>query len=98
MSERRSAPRKPCVQLVDYFDGEDFYHQVFDNISTDGMFILTQNKPQVGKRLTLCFQLNDHPLEIDAEVIQRTIYGVGVRFISENPEAMMQVQGLVAEI
>ncbi len=98
MSERRSSLRKPYVQLVDYFDGNDFYHQVFDNISMDGMFILTQNKPRVGKRLSLCFQLNDHPMEIDAEVIQRTIYGVGVRFMPDTPEEMERVQGLVSAI
>ena len=98
MNERRSSPRKPYVQLVDFFDGEEFYHQVFDNISTEGMFIMTQNKPEVGKRLTLCFQVHDQPLEIDAEVMQRSIYGIGVRFLPESLEEVERVEGLVAAI
>ena len=87
-TERRGKKRIPVKLKVDCIHEEDYIISFSKDISADGMFIHTENPPEVGKRIELHFSIDGvEKLEVPASVVwvNRTgdpkDFGLGVKFV-----------------
>jgi len=87
-AERRVKKRIPVKLKVDCIHEEDYLISFSRDISADGMFIHSENPPEVGKRIALNFSLDGvEKLEVPASVVwvnrsgAPKDFGLGVKFI-----------------
>ena len=87
-TERRVKKRIPVKLEVDCIHEEDYLISFSKDISVDGMFIHSENPPEVGKRIVLNFSIDGvEKLEVPASVVwvNRSGYpkdfGLGVKFV-----------------
>lgn len=87
-AERRGKKRIPVKFKVDCIHEEDYLISFSKDISADGMFIHTENPPEVGKRIELHFSIDGvEKLEVPASVVwvnrsgDTKDFGLGVKFI-----------------
>jgi len=87
-AERRGKKRIPVKLKVDCIHEEDYLISFSRDISADGMFIHSENPPEVGKRIALHFSIDGvEKLEVPASVVwvnrsgDLKDFGLGVRFI-----------------
>ncbi len=102
MKERRQHPRIPLIMQVSFTTNGEVYRNYTMNLSKNGMFLATDEPPNVGERLHLAFNIPGlvHPLRLIGEVrwkrekaSDEAPSGVGVEFV-EMTETCRQ---LVAE-
>ncbi|MFC1524085.1 PilZ domain-containing protein [Thermodesulfobacteriota bacterium] len=95
-AERRDNKRVPIKFDVNYVHDGDYLISFTENISVDGMFLYTENPPQVGDTILLTFtlgDLKDETLRARVMWVNQTKssqdYGIGVNFINP-PEKLQQ--------
>ncbi len=88
-ANRRIGERIPANFKVDYIHKDDYIISFNKNISVDGMFICTQQPPNVGTHLKLLFSLGElEEVEVAAIVVWVNVappskdIGMGVQFLS----------------
>lgn len=86
--ERRGKKRIPVKFKVDCIHAEDYLISFSKDISADGMFIHTENPPEVGRKIELHFSIDGvEKLKVPASVVwvnrsgEPKDYGLGVKFI-----------------
>jgi type IV pilus assembly protein PilZ len=107
-AERRKYERFATSLAVDYSSGETFLFAYLKDISEMGIFIRTDTPQEVGRDLTLRFQIDgQEPLILEGKVIWINPYresgdnlnpGMGIRFKKLTPELREKVVELVRTI
>ena len=99
--ERRVATRVPAIFNVNFIHDGDYLISSTRDVSADGMFLHTENPPNIAEKTTLSFSLGKlAELEVDAEVVwvnksaDSKDHGMAVKFI--NPS--QKVQDAILEI
>ncbi|MEW6671258.1 MAG: PilZ domain-containing protein [Thermodesulfobacteriota bacterium] len=94
-AERRERKRVPVKFRVDCIHEEDYLISFSKDISADGMFIHTENPPEVGRQIELHFSIDGvEKLEVPARVVwvnragSKKDFGLGVKFI--RPRVMVK--------
>ena len=98
MPDKRQYDRKAYPCFVDYFDGTGFFKDMLDNVSSGGLFLRTRRRPPIGSTVTLCFELEENPIKVNAEVVRHDPVGVGVAFRFGSLEEKNKVRKGVNEI
>ena len=87
-AERRVKKRIPVKLKVDCIHEEDYLISFSGDISADGIFIHSENPPEVGKRIELHFSIDGvEKLEVPASVVwvnrsgDPKDFGLGLKFI-----------------
>ena len=82
MLEQRAAERNPFIAEVDYSIGGRAHKDISKDVSVSGMFIETERDLKVGDTMTVCFVMaQGNPVRTVAQVVRKTIDGVGIRFV-----------------
>lgn len=81
MQNKRRYNRKDYNRFVDYYDGVGFFQDPISNVSPGGMLIHTRRRPPVGSEVTMCFELEERPVKVNAEVIRHDPIGIGIEFL-----------------
>ena len=98
MHEKRRHPRKKYYQFADHSDGLLLTESAMSDISANGMFIRTRNRPPVGAEIFLNFKIMDQPIEIAAEVVRHDMRGFGVEFLPESAEEQTRIEDLLKQM
>ncbi len=98
MHEKRRHQRNSHVNQVDYSDGQKFFQRSFVDIGTGGMFIRTRTCAPIGTMLTLCFQLDERPVRIEARTVRHAPGGMGVKFMFRNIREKELVREIMAQL
>jgi hypothetical protein len=80
--DERETPRVPCNIDVDYTAQDQKYTKTIRDISPAGVFIETDEPPEVGQKITLIFSFptsEDH-FDVPGEIVWRSSKGIGVKF------------------
>ncbi len=106
--ERREHERFDAELSVDWSSGENFLFAYITNISEMGIFIRTDDPPQVGASVRMRFAVEDQePLSLDGMVVwvnpirpegDNPNPGMGVRFSELSPELRERVVDLVRTV
>jgi len=107
-ADRREHERFDAELSVDWASGENFLFSYITNISEMGIFIRSDDPPEVGTELRLRFGDGDGaPLELDGRVVwinpikphgDNPNPGMGVRFSELSPDQREEVVRLVRTI
>jgi len=88
-TERRSTKRVRAKYEINFIHEGDYLISFSKDISVDGMFIQTDNFPDVGDTTTLTFSIGDlNKVSVDAKVVwvndveSTKDAGMGVRFVN----------------
>ncbi len=104
-SERRLNKRVPGKLKISYIDEGDYLFSHTRDISADGMFIHTDNPPQVGESLDLTFSIGKlKNVSVAAKVVWINAVesskdsGMGVRFINPSADLKKSILDVVHRI
>ena len=104
-SERRLSKRVPGKLKISYIDEGDYLFSHTKDISADGMFIQTENPPQVGESVDLTFSIGKlKNVSIAAKVVWINALdsskdsGMGVRFINPSKDLKESILDAVHRI
>jgi len=80
----RKNPRTICLIEVNCRMAENSFKTFITNLSTDGVFLETQNRIGIGQKVAMSFSLPNHPnpLEIKGQVARIEPRGIGVVFLA----------------
>jgi len=80
--KRRKHHREPFLLVVDYSINNRFYKDFLCNISIDGVFIETKTPFDVGKEVSMTFQIHKkgQPLKVTGTVARISSKGIGIKF------------------
>lgn len=98
MHEKRRHQRNSHINQVDYSDGQKFFQRSFVDIGTGGMFIRTRTCAPIGTMLTLCFQLDERPVRVEARTVRHTPEGMGVKFMYRNIREKELIREIMAQL
>ena len=78
---RRKYPRKTYFMEVNFATPERASSGFIQNISSDGLFVETQEPHTVGQNLTLSFRLpnTEEHIKINGEIVRVSPQGIGVK-------------------
>jgi type IV pilus assembly protein PilZ len=101
--ERRRAARAPLVVRVEYATVDALFSEFTRNINEGGMFIATDQPPDLDSSVTMQFTLpgGDEPIKVGGRVTRVSDgedgepRGVGVEFDTLDPEARERVNSVV---
>jgi uncharacterized protein (TIGR02266 family) len=101
--ERRRASRAPLVVRVEYATVDALFSDFTRNINEGGMFIATDDPPDLDSSVTMQFSLpgDPGPIKVGGRVTRVSEgqdgepMGIGVEFDTLDPEARDRVNGLV---
>lgn len=81
--ERRRTTRTPYPSQVRYFNASVNGAGTVRDISSDGMFMETRFRLNVGDQISIAFQLRNskHPMNIEGKIARSTHSGAGVKFL-----------------
>jgi len=81
--ERRRTTRTPYPSQVRYFNASVNGAGTIRDISSDGMFMETRFRLNVGDQISIAFQLRNSKrhMDIEGEIARRTHGGAGVKFL-----------------
>ncbi len=70
--ERRRSPRSPLEVRVDYTTVDAFFSEFTRDINEGGIFIETENPPDLESRVSLRFRLpgSDEPIKVGGRVVR----------------------------
>jgi len=103
--DRRGGKRIPVKFKVDFIHDEDYLISFSRDLSVDGMFIHTENPPDVGQRVELQFSMyNVEKLEVSAKVVwvnrssSPKDLGMGVKFIKPKAALKRDILSVVNKV
>lgn len=81
--ERRRTKRTPYLSQVRYFNASVNGAGTVRDISSDGMFMETRFRLNVGDQISIAFRLRNsrHPMDIEGKIARSTHSGAGVKFL-----------------
>jgi hypothetical protein len=81
----RQDTRKPYKTTIEFFSREKKYHGFSRDISSSGMFIITNELFSVGQTVSLkiSFANNDRFIKVPAQIVRVTEDGIGVEFLKK---------------
>lgn len=95
----RENPRKPCLINANYaIEDRNFKSYILD-ISIGGVFIETDEKLPVGKKMTLKFSLPNHPqpFTFTGKIAWNSPRGFGLKFDDVSPQQSDMLKSYVAQ-
>ena len=98
--DERETPRVPCNIDVDYMTQDQQYTNTILDISPAGVFIETDDPPEVGQKITLIFSFlasEDH-FEVTGEIVWRSSQGIGVKFYDLNLHTQKRIRDYIGNI
>jgi len=98
--DEREISRKPCNIDVEYTTQDQKYTKTILDISPAGVFIETDDPPEIGQKITLIFSFlasEDH-FEVTGEIVWRSPKGIGVKFYDLNLDTQKRVRDFVGKI
>jgi Tfp pilus assembly protein PilZ len=98
--DERETPRVPCNIDIDYTTQDQKYTNTILDISPAGVFIETDDPPEIGQKITLIFSFpasEDH-IEITGEIVWRSSQGIGVKFYDLSLDKQKWIRDLVGKI
>ncbi len=98
--DERETPRVPCNIDVDYTTQDQKYTNTILDISPAGVFIETDDPPEVGQKITLIFSFltsEDH-FDVAGEIVWRSSQGIGVKFYDLSFEKQKWIRDFVGKI
>jgi uncharacterized protein (TIGR02266 family) len=104
--ERRKSPRTPIVVRVKYGSVDMLFSEFTRNINQGGLFIETDNPPELDTLVLLHFQLpgSEAPIRTEGRVVWASTgedeepAGIGVEFEGLSAEARTQINSLVRRL
>ena len=103
--ERRETERVPVVFNVNYVHDGDYVISSTRDISADGMFLFTENPPNISERTTLKFSLGEaNQLEVDAAVVwvnqskDSKDHGMAVKFVKPTPRVQRAILEAIKKV
>ncbi len=106
--ERRINKRIDTKFEISYVHKNDYLISFTKNISAEGMFVETENPPEVGSTIKLIFSIgNFKKVEVDAEVIWVNKgplshdHGMGLKFLdmsASDKDALLKEINKIAEL
>ncbi len=103
--ERRITTRVPAEFEVSYVHEDDYVISFSKDLSAEGMFIHTENPPNVGEITRISFSIGDlYNIKVDARVIwinqteNKKDTGMGVQFMDTTPEFRDAILEIVHKI
>ena len=104
--ERRRSPRAPIVVRVDYSTVDDFFSEFTHNINEGGMFIETENPPELDSVVHLQFALPGEmePVKTSARVVRvapagsAELPGMAVEFEKMDAETRSRINRIVQQL
>jgi len=91
--------RVPCNINVDYSTQDQKYSNTILDISPAGVFIETDDPPEVGQKITLIFSFltsEDH-FDVAGEIVWRSSRGIGVKFYELSFEKQKWIRDFVGK-
>lgn len=81
----RQETRKPYKTTIEFFSQEKKYRGFSKDISSSGMFIITNDLFSVGQvvSLKISFANNDRFIKVPAQIVRVTEDGIGVEFLKK---------------
>jgi uncharacterized protein (TIGR02266 family) len=107
MKERRKKSRTPIVIQINYHTVDSFFRNFADDLSAEGMFIVTKEPLEPGTKLSLEFLIPgcNYPIRVRAEVIwSRNFHdmgrsrGMGVKFEGLSPSEKDKINTIVRQL
>ena len=98
--DERETPRVPCSIDVDYTTQDQKYTNTILDISPAGVFIETDDPPEIGQKITLIFSFltsEDH-FEVVGEIVWRSSQGIGVKFYDLSFDKQKWIRDFVGKI
>lgn len=98
--DERETPRKSCNIDVEYTTQDQKYTNTILDISPAGVFIETDDPPEVGQKITLIFSFlafEDH-FEVTGEIVWRSPQGIGVKFYDLTLDKQKRIRDIVGKI
>ena len=98
--DEREIPRVPCNIDIDYTTRDRSYTNTILDISPAGVFIETDDPPEIGQNITLIFSFlaSEGHFEITGEIVWRSSQGIGVKFYDMSLDKQKWIQDFVRKI
>lgn len=101
--ERRNSARVGLVARVNYKTVDDLFSEFARNINEGGLFIETEEPPEIGAAIALEFQIpeTDSPIQLQGRVVRisdglsHEPPGMGVQFEDLDSEARSTINELI---
>ena len=101
--ERRGSQRVGLVARVDYKTVDDLFSEFAHNVNEGGLFIQTEEPPEVGSAITLEFQIpeTESPIQVMGRVVRISEGlgdeppGMGVQFEELDAKARTTINELI---
>ncbi len=104
-ADRRGKKRIPAEFKVDCIHAEDFIISFTKDISADGMFICTDNPPEVGQKVILHFTVDGlEEVQVAGRVQwintqgKRADHGMGIKFIKPRVTVQRDILSAVNKV
>jgi Tfp pilus assembly protein PilZ len=95
----RENPRKPCLINANYMIQDQNFKSYILDISIGGVFIETNEKFPIGKKITLKFSLPNHPqpFSFSGKIAWSSPRGFGLKFDDVSPQQSDMLKTFVAQ-
>jgi len=100
IEEKRIESRKSCDILIYYASSDRVYTGHIQNISSSGLFIITEKALAVGEEILMTFRMNgiNKPIKIRGEIVHTNRLGMGVKFKEIKPHIAGKLKNIVDQI
>lgn len=104
--ERRKTPRADLIVRVDYQTVDQLFSEFARNINEGGLFVETENAPEVGTPVELQFKIpgSADPIQVSGLVVRTTQGdaqdppGMGIEFDNLDGQARQHINELVRKL
>ncbi|UCE56308.1 MAG: PilZ domain-containing protein [Desulfobacterales bacterium] len=97
IKEKRTNVRKSCHIPIYYATSDRVYTTHIQNISPNGLFILTQKILPIGDEILMTFRMEglNKPIKTKGEITHTNRWGMGVKFKGIKPQIAGKLEFLV---